>query len=149
MRAALPNALALEEHAEDTTNAGVLRLGIMKIRRQETGLGIAAAISQFRLQDPGSAGAHEHADALRTVTLTRGRDGTGKSVQLEAQLREPVVAAVIGSQFGTDRQRFQVRNAPDAGVKRNRLEIARRQSRSPVTQGGGDCACAGAQAVHY
>ena len=83
IRAAAPNAFALEEQAVETTDAGpssprcactnasegkgVLRAGIVEIARQRAGCGIAESISDLGLQDAGSARPQDHADAAGAV----------------------------------------------------------------------------------
>jgi primase-polymerase (primpol)-like protein len=70
-----------------------VRGAVVKVVRQRS-VGAAAAIGQFSLQDAGSAGAEEYADAVRTIAVARFQDRLPETVLSQAQAREAVVAAV-------------------------------------------------------
>ncbi len=140
MRAALPNTLALEEQAEDTTAAGprqpqvalgevgegkrVLGRRVMEIRRQGSALRIAPAVRQLRLEHAGGAGAEEHADAPGAVFVPRRGDGGVEAVLAQRQLGEAVVAAVVVGEIVAHRLPVQTADLADTGSEVRGLEGA-------------------------
>ena len=71
-----------------------MRGAVNKIGGECTARRIAPTVSQFGLQDAGGAGADEYPNPLGPVFFAGGRDGIGKAVLRQAQLREAVVSAI-------------------------------------------------------
>ena len=102
-----------------------MRLGIVKPGGQRAALRIALPVCEFGLKNAGGAGADKHADALSAIALRRRRDGLRKAILREAELSQPVVAAVEVAQIGTHRLVIDAFNFADPGVQRRALEAAR------------------------
>ncbi len=66
----------------------------MEIGRQRASIGIALAIGQFRFKDAGGAGADEYADTVMAVAFDSCPHRFGKTVLLQSQLSQTVVAAI-------------------------------------------------------
>jgi hypothetical protein len=66
----------------------------VKAGRQGSGCGIARAIGELRIEDPGGAGAEEDADALPPVARGGGEDRFRKAILGEPEPRQAVVAAL-------------------------------------------------------
>ena len=126
----------------------VLRFGVVKIGGQGARLRVAAAIRELGLQDAGGARTHENADACRAVFFDGRSHRGGKTIELETQLREPVIAAVVGGEIGPNPHRVQSGDFSDKGVENDRFETAGRETRAPLAQRLGDRLPAGAEAVH-
>ena len=109
---------------EPGNRVGVVRRGIAKVRRQRAA-GVAPAVRQFRLEYPRGAGADEYADAGRAVLLPCRHYRLVKSILLQAQLRDAVVAAVEFGQIGAHRRQHGIGYLANEGVEPDCLECAR------------------------
>ena len=75
-------------------------------------------------------------------------DGAGKTVGLERELRQPVVAAVIRVEIGPHAKRFQPGHPADIGVDLDGFKIAGRETRAPVAHRLGHSKRSGTQTIH-
>ena len=163
MRAALPKAFAVEEHADETTNrpgqseiapyeftqrVGVLRFGVTVVGGQRAGLRVATAIREFGRMQSRGARTEIKADPRGTVTIARRRDSFGESILLEAQLRQAVVAAIVVEEVGPHAKIVERRHRSDVSIDAGGLEIAGRESGALLAQGVAHRLHSRAEAVH-
>src|SRR5690349_3976219 len=80
-------------------------------------------------QNARSAGPEKYADALGAVAFAGALDGAGKSILLDREMRETIVAAIPRCEGLRQCMRFQTVDSADAGFERcRRLEIVAAQA---------------------
>ena len=168
-RRAEANTLALEEQAEEITTAGPASLSaratkaasekvlcaprVAKVRRQGAADRVALPVGELGLEDPGGAGAEEHADARGARSGAAARCTACREAVLgQAEPGEAVVAAVEGCRSAAAANAASTPgHLADVGLERRpsrrrraRVRCARHAGRraslqaAPQAAGGGD-----------
>jgi hypothetical protein len=149
MRAAAANTLAEEEQAVDTTTAGPSRpkysrvkpateyaLWVVAYLKSSGRAPVAAPVGQFQLQHAGGAGAEDHGNPALAVATSSGTHRVGEAIRLQAEQRQPVVAALVARQRSGQFHVVDARHLADPGIQPHRLEVAMLQPAGHVLQPG-------------
>lgn len=105
-----------------------------EVVRQRPAQRITPAIGQFGLQDAGGAGAEEDADATFSVTGNRFPNALGKAIGFQAELHQPVIAAIVARQIFWQFLRVDRNHFTDPGIESDRFENTGPESAAPLTQ---------------
>ena len=110
-----------------------MRLRVTVVRRKSARPQVSAAIGQLCFEYAARARTQDYADARGAVALAGLRGGPGKAIELDSELRQPVVAAVESAKVGPDPDVVQLTHPSDIGIELDSLEVATRQARASFT----------------
>ncbi len=120
---------------EVSDRKNVVRRAVIKIGGQCPARRIPPPVSQFRLQNAGSAGAEKQAHTLRAVSGNGRAHRILKTVLHQTQHGEPVVAAIETRQGRGQLHRIHSGHLADIGLQINGIKRAGRQPAAGLTQG--------------
>src|SRR6185437_15166996 len=132
---------------ESAEGVGVVRPGIVEIRRQRARCRIAMAVGDLRRQHAGGARSQDEADALPAPPADAFLHRIPEAVLAQPELREAVVAAVEAFELRWQRLLIHTRHLANIGVEANGLKRAWRESAALSTQRRGGLLDAAADAA--